>query len=74
MGDGKDTGQQIGRHSLEWNRPEEAMNRPTGISVDGANCFNLFVNNNNNKKSFVLAPVFVRGRYRIYSCDDDDDT
>ena len=38
--DVKDMGQQMGYHSLEWNWPKEAMNRPiwAGI-VDGAKLY-----------------------------------
>ena len=40
MRDVKDMGQHMGYHSLEWNWPKEAMNRPiwAGI-VDGAKMF-----------------------------------
>ena len=42
--DVKDMGQQMGYHSLEWNWPKEAMNRPIGAGiVDGAMLFHLLV-------------------------------
>ena len=38
--DVKDMGQQMGYHSLEWNWPKGAMNRPIGAGiVDGAKLF-----------------------------------
>ena len=36
----KDRGQQMGYHSLEWNWPKEAMNKPIWAGVvDGAKLF-----------------------------------
>ena len=40
----KEMGLQMGYHSLEWNWPKEAMNRPIGAGiVDGAMLFHLLV-------------------------------
>ena len=51
MRDVKDTGQQMGYRSLEWNWPKEAMNRPIGAGiVDGAKLFKPFDNIGNNKR------------------------
>ena len=65
MRDVKDTGQQMGYRSLEWNWPKEATNRPIGAGlkiVAGIAFLLAFL-----FFSFVLVPVFDSGRYGMYS-------